>query len=139
MRIVVFILGLLFSKICMGQSKVDALTIVIKLQSSETLYDLTEAEKYIDLERTYGDLAKKEKKTTNQLWQEFVKFNYGFSTDKKFTSVFKYYDFNIRVEEVQDGFCVIFEYQDLQNGIKEIRYKLEKLEDNLKVVNISYQ
>ena len=139
MRILVLILVLLFSKICMGQSKVDALTIVIKLQSSETLYDLTEAEKYIDLERTYGDLAKKEKKTPYQLWQEFVKFNYGFSTDKKFTSVFKYYDFNIRVEEVQDGFCVIFEYQDLQNGIKEIRYKLEKLEDNLKVVNISYQ
>jgi hypothetical protein len=122
----------------MGQSKVDALTVVIKLQSSETLNNLTEGEKYIDLERTYGDLAKREKKTPYQLWQEYVKFNYGLATDKKFTNVFKYYDFNIKVEEVQDGFKVIFEYRDLQNGIKEIVYKLEKLEDNLKVVNISY-
>lgn len=120
------------------QTKIDALATVIKLQSAETLNNLIEAEKYIDLERTFGELAKVEKKSSYQLWEDFVNFQYELGKDKKFTNVFTYYDFNIEVEKTKKTYKVIFTYQFADNGLKSIIYKLEKIEGNLKVVDIIF-
>ena len=108
------------------------LVTVIKLQSAESNMDFIEAEKYIDIERVYGELATRDK-GAKDLWKEYLSFGRSLSKSKKFTNYFNYYHYEITVEVNGEDSFVIFKNE---SGSQVITYYLRKVNNNWKVVKI---
>jgi hypothetical protein len=108
---------------------------VIKYQSATIFVDIDEANKYADLIRIYSELNLN-KKEIQELWKKtYISFKKLADKDKKFTNIYKYYDYNITEITNTKVATVIFE--DKFNKEK-IFYYLKLSNDLWKIVNIEY-
>lgn len=112
------------------------LAAVIKLISAEALADFDEAKKYIDVNKVYSGNV--DTLTPEQAWKDQVMFFYNMSRDKKFTNVFKYYNFNIKEEEKGDNATVVFESIHPEDSISKILYTLDRHNNTWEVVKIEF-
>jgi len=114
------------------------LSSVVKLISAESLGNIDEAKKYINIERVY---SKHINDTLNaeSLWREQVKFKSTENNSSKFTNQFKYYNYEIS-ETISSPMKakVSFIPFNKDSSTKEINYSLEKENDVWKVIDIEY-
>jgi hypothetical protein len=122
---------------CSELDKINSpLTTVIKLQSAETLANFEEAKKYIDVKKTYG--IDSPSISPEKVWRSKVLFFHNLGKDKKFTNVFKYYDYDIN-ESINGNYAsVSFISISREAKIKEIIYELVKNREGWVVVGIKY-
>lgn len=114
--------------------KESPLACVIKLHSAEESLSFEIAKKYIDIEKVYEALVTKNK-TAEDIWKEYIRFNYSIGKSKKFTNKFLYHKFNI--------FEIIKKNEGIEkfistNGKKSIIYSLEIINGKYKIVKIFY-
>lgn len=124
---------------CKSQNNVmkdTPIVTVIKLQSSEALLNFNEAKRYIDIEKVYG--KNPESKNPQKEWQEMVTFFYNLGNNNKFTSQFKYFNYDITEIIESSKSKVKFKSINKDSQIKEIIYTLDKLNNNWIVVDIEY-
>jgi len=137
-RIQLIILSLFLLIACNTKPNMESpLVTVIKLNSAESLANFEEARKYLDVEKVYSKSAEGGK-SPEQAWKEYVQFNYNLGQDKKFTNIFKYYDYEIKEELHQNKAEVTFEALSSKSKIQRIVYHLEMYDDRWKVVDKEY-
>ncbi len=116
------------------------LAIVIKLESSESFKDYETAKKFIDVEQVYSVIAKQENRKAEDVWKEFVEFNYSVgNSSNKFTSSFPFHKYKITEMVNVDRAEVKLEGTEEGQQIKEITYKLVLENEAWKVVSIDYK
>lgn len=134
----VLLLSIVLSFMSCDENKSESLLeTVIKLNSAESLGNFDEALKYIDVDRAYSKHTK-EGTSADKAWREYVMFTYNLGQDNKFTSSFKYYQYNIRENQNGDSGNVIFESINKKAKIQKIIYQLERSDGNWKVIDIEY-
>ncbi len=128
---------LYFMSSCIKEDKISnsPLVSVIKYQSATTFVNIDEANKYADLIRIYSKLNLN-KKEIQKLWKKtYRSFKELTDRDKKFTNIYKYYDYNI-IEIINNTKAkVIFENKF---NHEKIFYQLELINKLWKIVNIEY-
>lgn len=110
---------------------------MIKLNSAEEIKNFKEALNYLDVDEVYSKYSKPLGITPEEYWKELVDTSYQFSRDKKFTNVFKYYNYNIITEKRDENECLI-KFIPYKKGLKSITYTLQLRDGKWKVVNIDY-
>lgn len=135
--------GLLFAS-CEQKKNVamieSPLATVIKLESSESFKDYETARKFIDVEQVYSVVAKQENRTSEDVWKEFIEFNYSLgNSSNKFTSSFPFHKY--KITEMISGDRAEVKLAGIESGqkIKEITYKLALENKDWKVVSIDYK
>lgn len=112
------------------------LAIVIKLEDAEAFRGYESAKIYIDMERVYGAIARKEGITPDSIWKAMSNFRYNMGRTIKFTSHFKYHEYTI-LEKIKGQNAIV---QFISNNSKKrITYELEIINSNWKVVAIKYE
>jgi hypothetical protein len=112
------------------------LAIVTKLISAESLADFQEAKKYIDVEKVYSKY--KDTLSAEQAWKNEVLFFYNIGKDKKFTNIFRYYDYIIKEEYEGENAKVVFESIHPEQSVSKIIYTLTRHDKTWEVVGIEY-
>lgn len=115
----------------------EPLIAVIKLNSAEEIKNFKEALNYLDVDKVYSKYSKPVGMTPEEYWKELVNTSYQFSRDKKFTNVFKYYDYNIITKKRDEDECLI-SFVPYENDSKSIIYTLNLKDGKWKIVNIDY-
>lgn len=122
---------------CNNVNKINSpLAIVIKFQAAETLIDFEQAKKYIDLNKAYSNHPKS--LNPELAWKQSVGFLYNLGKDKKFTNIFKYYEYDIRETITKDNATISFKALSSDARIKEIQYVLEIQNNDWKITGINY-
>ncbi len=137
--------GLLFASCEQKKDTAIAMTesplvIVIKLEASESFKDYETARNFIDVEKVYSVVAKQENRKPEDVWKEFVEFNYSVgNSSNKFTSSFPFHKY--KITEMVSGDRAEVKLEGTENGqqIKEITYKLALENKTWKVVSIDYK
>lgn len=112
------------------------LSVVIKLQSAESIQDIDAAMVYIDVESVYTELAKKEGLTAKEYWKDFMSLG-ATVNDKKFTKNILYHDYVIE-ELIENEYSAMVVFRSkLESGIV-IRYGLRKNDGPWVVSTIEY-
>lgn len=137
-KLVLIVAILLSLSSCSTQRKFEVLSTVIKLQSAESMNNLEEAQKYIDVDKTYNKISMKEGKPAFQLWKEYLNFSYSLAQDKKFTNNFAYFEYDIKIKNNKGKYNVYFNSSDTSASFKSIQFSLDKLDNQYKVVNINF-
>lgn len=116
------------------------LAIVIKLETAESCKDYKTARNFIDVEQVYSTVAKQENKKAEDVWKEFVEFNYSIgNSSNKFTSTFPFHKYKI-IETINGDMSVVSLLgTDEGQKIKEITYKLKVQNKSWKIVSIDYK
>lgn len=112
---------------------------VIKLQSAESLKQYDIAKKYLDVNKVYGELSTEASKTPEEVWTEFIEFNYSLGQSKKFSNTFKYHEFEIIEKVNQDSSVVRFIPYNQEARIKSITYHLLRIDNLWRVIQIDYK
>ncbi|WEK70982.1 MAG: hypothetical protein P0Y62_05350 [Candidatus Chryseobacterium colombiense] len=120
-----------------NNSNNEPLIAVIKLNSAEEIKNFKEALNYLDVDKVYSKYSKPLGITPEEYWKELVNTSYQFSRDKKFTNVFKYYDYNIITEKKDENECLI-NFIPYKNGLKSVTYTLNFKDGKWKIINIDY-
>ncbi|GAB4259853.1 MAG: hypothetical protein Kow0079_16840 [Vicingaceae bacterium] len=135
--------GLLFAS-CKQSKDVtlmeSPLAIVIKLEAAESCKDYDAARNFIDVEQVYSSVAKQEGRAVEDVWKEFVEFNYSIgNSSNKFTSTFPFHKYKI-IETINGDMSEV-KLLGTEEGrrIKEITYKLTVQNKSWKVVSINYK
>jgi len=115
-------------------SRESPLACVIKLHSAEESLSFEIAKKYIDIRKVYGTLDTNNK-SAEDIWKEYLSFNYSLGTSKKFINKFLYHKY--KIIEKRDKNRSFVEFISL-NGKKSITYSLEIVDEKWKVVKIVY-
>lgn len=120
---------------CNNEYKANSpLVIVIKLQAAETLTDFEDAKKYIDINKVYSNHP--DSISPEEAWKQSVEFLYNLGKDKKFTNIFKYYEYDICENIKKDKATVSFKALSSGASIKEIIYMLELQNKEWKIIRI---
>ncbi|WP_411032227.1 hypothetical protein [Spongiimicrobium sp. 3-5] len=120
-----------------NMTKESPLISVIKLQAAESIMNLDEAEKYIDVEKVFEKYP--DSNNPREEWKEMLTFLYNIGNTKKFTNQFKYYNYTV-VEEIGESTATVnFIALNTDANIKEIVYTLVIVNDMWKVVGIDYR
>jgi hypothetical protein len=114
------------------------LAVVIKLQAAESFFDLKEAQKFIDVERVFGNMAS-DTLTAKDAWESVVMFGKSLARDKKFTNFFRYYEYKITEEVSKHNASVYFESINRERPTRKIIFSLESRNNHWIVVSIKYQ
>lgn len=115
------------------------LAIVVKLEASEACGNYEAARNFIDVEKVYSAIANKEGKTSEEIWKEFVEFNYSLGrSSKAFTSCLPFYKYKI-IEIIKGNVAEVklIGIEKMQR-VKEIIYRLSIDNKSWKVVAIEY-
>ena len=138
MRKYILFLSIALSFMSCNENKSESLlATVVKLNSAESLGNFDEASKYIDVDRTYSKHTEGGT-SANKAWREYVMFTYNLGQDNKFTSAFKYHQYNIRENQNGNSGDVTFESMNKKAKIKKIIYQLERSDGDWKVIGIEY-
>lgn len=125
------------SMACSNENKANSpLAVVVKLKAAETLADFEEARKYIDIEKVFSNQP--DSINPEVEWKESVMFFYNLGHDKKFTNIFKYYNYDIHETISKNRATVSFKALSSGDSIKEIIYRLELYKNEWKVVGVDY-
>ncbi|MBP2832611.1 hypothetical protein J8281_10485 [Aquimarina sp. U1-2] len=137
MKYIIIMIAIITSLACNKQKvKERPLTTVIKLQSAESILNFEEAKKYIDVKAVFEKYPGS--KNPEKEWKEMVSFFYNLGNNKKFTSQFKYYNYNVTETISKQSANVIFTSINKEVKIKKIFYSLEMREENWIVIEIKY-
>jgi len=139
MKYIIIIIAVITSIGCNRQKqevKEKPLIAVIKLQSAEANLNFEEAKKYIDVKSVFGKHP--ESKNPEKEWKDMVSFFYNLGNNKKFTSQFKYYNYDITESVDNSKARISFIAIDKGSRIKEINYTLYRINDKWKIVDIQY-
>src|SRR6266702_7529917 len=142
MRILIFITIWFALMGCVKRNRIlidnGPLITVIKLNSAESANNRKEAEKYIDINSVYDAKKYSEKitgntPTPNEIYDQYLKFINNIKKDKKFSSEFMYYKYDIG-ETILNGIAdIIFNSQESD---EKIVYKLKYVDGCWIVVDI---
>lgn len=115
-------------------------TTVVKFIAAESFNDTLEAEKYIDVERTYKNYIDKESDIDNgrEAWIEKLSFNQSLNDGNKFHNCFKFYNYKWEQIINNDAAKVIFISKDSRARIKRIEYSLEIQNSKWRIVGLKY-
>ncbi|NIG56502.1 hypothetical protein [Chitinophaga sp. Cy-1792] len=135
---IVFFLAMLILVSCGNKihPEESPLAIVAKLISAESLADFEEAKKFIDVEKVYANHP--DTLSAEQAWKTQVTFFYDLGRDKKFTNIFKYYNYTIKEAQNGENASVVFESKTPGDSIDRIIYKLRYYNKTWVVVGIEY-
>jgi len=134
--IISFCLVILVScKTSTTSTKESPLAVVIKLVSAEELSDFEAAKKYLDVEKAYHAM---DTVSAENMWKAKVNFANAIGNDKKFTNIFKYYEYNIREKVINDKAEVMFEAIDPEATVHKIVYHLSSVNKEWIVFKIEY-
>lgn len=113
----------------------SALAVVIKYNSASELLLYDEAEKYIDINSTFGEFTE-QGKSAHDIWKEYLRFNYNLGNTKKFSNRINYHKYSI-VEEFNDSEAKVT-FKEI-NGKKLIIYTLSLIENGWIIIDINYE
>lgn len=120
---------------CNNSSTETPLITVIKLISAESVADFKAAKEYIDIDKVYSQASLN---SPEEVWKKKVTFLYKLGQDKKFTNVFKYYEYVISEEVKNNNAVVTFSSKNTESNIARISYTLEYREKKWLIVKIDY-
>ena len=133
--------GIIFLTLISCNSKMSQiespLATVIKLISAESLANFDEAKIYIDVEKVYANNI--DTLSAEQAWKNEVLLLYNIGKDKKFTNIFKYYNYTIKEEQKGENAEVIFESIHTEESISKIIYSLIRKTKKWVIVRIEYK
>lgn len=137
-KIIIFIFCLIFGSCTVKETNTEEspLSSVIKLISAESLNDVNEAKKYINIERAYSKYAD-DKLDAVSLWRQHLAFQSS-NNSIKHTNQFKYYQFNIQEKIDVSKALVSFTSKNREAKIKQIVYTLELSDRKWLVIGIEY-
>jgi hypothetical protein len=130
-----FIIFLSYSLICCKESKKQGiespLISIVKLESAISYGDKETARLYIDVDRVYGEIAKKESKSSEQIWSEMMNSKSEPSKSKKIINSFPFHKYHYIEEIIDKNNATVSLIPSFDN--RGVYYKLE-LQDNRWVV-----
>jgi hypothetical protein len=110
--------------------------IVVKFQAAESLGDIKEALKFINSDKFFS--GNETVYHSQKEWEDWVLFTNAVGENKKFTNVFKYYDYDITEQTSGAKSFLCFNSLEQKAKVKTIKYKLELCDQNWKIVGLSY-
>ena len=118
-----------------NSSETEILMTVVKYESALANNEIKIAEKYIDMNQVYKEISSTEGRKQREIWEEFIGFkNTLGSSSRKFTSCFKYHDYDILVTSESSEAIVKF----YNSNSVSMKYVLEKKDMNWIIVKITY-
>lgn len=107
------------------------LAIVVKFESAQSFRDYETAKQFFNLESVYGKLAEKSNINVEEMWKQFVEFNYSMgNSSSKFTNCFPYHNYKIVVTENEKSSTIQLISKNIDSPIKEIKYTLNLIDNN---------